>query len=175
MDGVLASFEQGFLNLWRKLYPDRDFVPFESRRAFYLKLDYPQNYWPQIEEVYNSKGFFENLPPVEGAIKALNQIAKEGHTIKICTIPLVANPFSREEKLIWIEKHLGKQFLKDTIITADKSLFDADYLIDDRPEIKITRYPSWEQIIFDAPYNREVTNKKRLLKWSDWRGLVESS
>jgi hypothetical protein len=42
MDGVLADFEAGFLNHWLRLHPDKDHVPIEARKSFYIDDDYPE-------------------------------------------------------------------------------------------------------------------------------------
>lgn len=35
----------------------------------------------------------------------------------------------------WVEKHLGRDFLEQVILTRDKTLITGDILIDDKPDI----------------------------------------
>lgn len=35
----------------------------------------------------------------------------------------------------WVEKHLGKEFLEQIVLTRDKTIVSGDLLIDDRPDI----------------------------------------
>jgi 5'-nucleotidase len=163
MDGVLANFEEGFLIEWKNNYPELPYIPIQARRSF-LSI---------VEGIYFKKGFVLGLEPFEGAIEALKTMRSEGHEVKICTTPLSGNKYSVEEKTAWVEKHLGKEWLKNLISIKDKSLVEGDYLIDDKPEITTTSIPKWEQIIFDAPYNRKVVGKKRLLKWADWQKVIK--
>lgn len=36
----------------------------------------------------------------------------------------------------WVEKHLGRDFLEQVILTRDKTLIAGDLLIDDKPDIQ---------------------------------------
>lgn len=173
MDGVLANFEEGFINEWKKKYPKLPFVQLQNRSNFYIRDDYPQEFLTKVESVYFKKGFILGLNPLKGAIEALREMVADGYQVKICTTPLNGNKFSEEEKTAWVEKYLGKEWLKNLIFIKDKSLVEGDCLIDDKPDIKKTTVPKWEQVIFDAPYNRMVKNLKRLSHWSNWRSVIK--
>jgi 5'-nucleotidase len=57
------------------------------------------------------------------------------------------------------------------ILTKDKTLIKADYIIDDKPEISgVENMPAWEHIIFDRPYNRQVN--KRRITWETWKDVM---
>ena len=43
-----------------------------------------------------------------------------------------------------------------------------DVLIDDKPNITGSATPTWQQLLFDAPYNRHVAHLPRLSSWADW-------
>jgi len=53
----------------------------------------------------------------------------------------------------------------------DKTLIIGDILIDDKPEIKGISTPNWEHIIFDQPYNKNITNKKRI-NWDNFKEVL---
>jgi 5'-nucleotidase len=76
------------------------------------------------------------------------------------------------EKYQWTEQHLGNEWAKKVILTRDKTLVKGDFLIDDRPEIIGVVTPVWEHVVFDKPYNRDVTNKKRLKSLKDWKSVL---
>lgn len=104
MDGVLCDFA--------KRYRER-------------QLENPNIYYPQSEY-----GFFENLDPIPGAIKAYWALKKE-FNVKILTSPSIHNPLCYTEKRNWVEEYLGFSEVFHLTITKDKHLFKADYLIDD--------------------------------------------
>lgn len=96
---------------------------------------------------------------------------EEGHVLKICTSPLSEYDNCVTEKFAWVEKHFGSDWTKNIILVKDKTQIRADYLIDDKPEITGDLIPTWEQIVFDQPYNRHITGKQRLIYWTDWYSL----
>ena len=75
------------------------------------------------------------------------------------------------EKLSWVERHLGREFMLRTILTRDKTLVRGNVLIDDKPEVKGVMTPEWEHILFDLPCNRNVPSKRRLT-WKNYRGVL---
>ena len=48
---------------------------------------------------------------------------------------------------------MGEDWIKRIILTKDKTIINADMLVDDRPQIQGATIPSWEHIIYDQPYN----------------------
>lgn len=126
-----------------------------------------------IAEVMVHPGFYSDLEPVPGAKKALKEILREGHDVRIVTSPWVSNPTCASDKLNWVVKHYGSHWGPRVIITADKTLVRGDILIDDKPEVTGSLDPEWEHVVFDQPYNQDV-QRRRLLDWSGWRDIVEA-
>ena len=109
MDGVLCDFEGAFA---------RD------------KIAYPNIEYPQSRE-----GFYRELEPIAGAINAMDTFLKLA-TVEpyILTAPSLYNPLSYTEKRLWVEDHLGFEWVERLIISPDKSLLKGDALIDDHVE-----------------------------------------
>jgi len=57
------------------------------------------------------------------------------------------------------------------ITTNDKTVCRGTLLIDDHPNIRGSRFPSWRQVIFDQPYNQNRTDMPRLTSWNNWERL----
>lgn len=170
-DGPLADFEQGMLDVWRKLHPRTFFVPVEKRTSFVPLDDYPEKLHKKITAMCRAPGFFFNLPPTPGALRAAWEMLKLGHDVRICTSPFPHFENCVLEKYLWVERHLGRKFTDRIILTRDKTLVRADLLIDDKPDIKGGLEPTWEHIVFDAPYNGHIKNKKRI-NWSNYRQVL---
>ena len=171
MDGVLADFDGTFLKLWRELHPDKFFVPIEERRSFFVKDEYPDELKPLMSKIIWGPGFFRHMLPVEGGKEALTEMEEMGYEVFICTSPLSTYRNCVLEKFEWVDKHLGPKWVNRIILTKDKTLVKADYLIDDKPEITgVENNPTWEHIVFDRPYNREV--KKRRITWENWKEIM---
>ena len=171
MDGVLSDFDGEFLKRWRECYPDKFFVPIEERTTFYVKEQYPAELRPLMSEIIWGPGFFRNMMPVDGGKEALDEMKSLDHEVFICTSPLSTYKNCVLEKFEWVDRVLGPDWVKHIIITKDKTLVKADYIIDDKPEITgVEKTPGWEHILYDCPYNKDVN--RRRLTWKTWKSVL---
>ncbi len=137
------------------IYVDMDDVlaDFEKSYKYRLKQN-PFILYPQSEY-----GFFRKLEPIKGAIYAMEKLS-EIYEVFILTAPSEMNPLCYTEKRLWVEDHLGMEWVSKLIISPDKSLFIGDYLIDDNPNSKGQdkfqgelilfggeEYPDWEKVL----------------------------
>jgi 5'-nucleotidase len=174
MDGVKADYYKGFCIEWAKRFPDRPIVPASELKTFYLENAYPKEWEQDILAITRGKGFFLNLPLIEGAAEALKEMDECGKfEVYLCTAPDVdaEDQCCPGEKLQWIEKHLGKKWLKRTIMSTDKSLIHGHYIIDDKPVMKQSVGPMWKRIFFTHAYNKDLPGP-RINKWSEWRKVL---
>ena len=172
MDGVLANFEQGFVNIWKEKHPELPYIPVEERTTFYTYKQYPKEHRPLTQDIVRAPGFFASLPPIEGALKGFAELAETDHQINICSSPLIGNPTGASEKYDWIEEHLGRDWLGKVILAPDKTMVRGDILIDDRPEVKGSQTPVWEHILYDHLYNQHMEGRRRLT-WANWSEVLE--
>ena len=170
MDGVIVDFERGFIESWRKKYPNKPYISLKERKNFYVIDDYPEELKRDASKIYLEIGFFEKLKPIKDAIPAFKEISRK-FEVFIITSPLTERPNTISEKMEWIKKKLGNETLERLIITKDKTIVHADYLIDDKPGVQGIFTPTWEQIIFDQPYNQNVKGKKRT-NWRNWKEIL---
>ena len=76
--------------------------------------------------------FFRNLEPIPFAIEAFKELAGDPRFyVAIATGPSEENPLSYMEKRIWVEQHLGKEFVHRLYITPEKHRIIGDVLVDD--------------------------------------------
>src|SRR5580658_3981472 len=108
-DGPLADWESAFLTRWKSLYPDLPCVEWNERKNFRAAQDYEslvedpaekKAMRSRAESIYLAKGFYENLPVVDGAVKALNELL-ERCDLRICTSPLTEFRNCVLEKYEW--------------------------------------------------------------------------
>ncbi|WP_066800682.1 5' nucleotidase, NT5C type [Moraxella oblonga] len=167
-DNVLANFDKGMVDCFCKQFPH---LPLNKERTkFYWADDYPEyaNYFSQI---YTTKGFFEHLEPMNGAIDAIKALLAFGHDVRICTSPISDYRHCVNEKFIWVEKHLGFDWTKRLILTKDKSWVRGDILIDDKPIITGSLTPTWTHWHYLHSYNAHLPNKK--VVWTDKESWAE--
>ena len=178
MDGVLADFNAGFLEKFKKVNPTKPFIPLNELKTFYIEEQYKAVFGMGIEvrSIIESEGFFRDLPPIDGAIEAIQYLAQQEHVqLFICTSPLRKYQNCVLEKYEWILKHLGVEFTEKIILTRDKTLINAHFLIDDKPEIKGSQEPSWMHLLFETHHNRHISPKNDQVKVHGWkdRQIVE--
>lgn len=134
MDGVLVDFKSG-----------------EER----VDEEILRKYGDHSEDI---PGIFSLMSPIEGAVKAVNTLAKHYDVFILSTAPW-GNPTAWMDKRTWITKYFKDIFYKRIILTHRKDLILGDYLIDDRPNngasgfcgdwIKYGSedFPDWESVI----------------------------
>ncbi|WP_305815369.1 5' nucleotidase, NT5C type [Photobacterium leiognathi] len=138
------------------IYVDMDDVICDFKKAFdEAILNDSQTKYPQSQY-----GFFADLEPLDGAISAVTAINKSPqYEFYILTAPSPRNPLCYTEKRVWVEKHLGYNFVEKLIICSNKGLLKGDILIDDnisgrgqeRFEGKVlhfgsSEFPNWEAV-----------------------------
>jgi 5'-nucleotidase len=165
MDGVLADFDGATEIFLRQNHPH---IPIAERKNFYFRHDYPdETHHGLINDLHASQHFFRNLEPITDALEGWQRIIDLGYEPRICSSPLHTNEWCKEEKLAWVEHHLGRRAMKTALITSYKEECDGIALIDDRPEIKNATTAPWRHIIFDQPYNASIETELRLYGWRD--------
>jgi 5'-nucleotidase len=174
MDGVFSDFTGGFYKLAAELHPK--LVPhlpdLTTQRTFYIDecIDDPEQA-KIAAELCNHPRLFDMLPPIPGAIEGIQYLRKvarsKGIEVMICTAPHKENNRSYSAKPEWIERHLGFDWLNNTLIVRDKTVISAILLLDDKPEPLGSFQPIWEHVLMDQPYNRTMLNKARFHNWSE--------
>lgn len=174
MDGVIADFDQEFLQRWRRRHPDKLYIPLEERNTFYLKDSYPEDLKPLVAEILLESSFFREMLPMKGAKEALEEMREKGWEVFICTSPLSTYKNCVSEKYEWVENYLGSSWVKQVILTKDKTIIKGDFLIDDKPLITgVEASPEWEHILYDRPYNRGAN--RRRITWDNWKDILLAS
>lgn len=161
MDGVIADYEEELIRRWNERNPNKKIELDQDRTEFRTEHNFPEELQKEMREITLEPDFFHSLKPIKGGIDGIKELAKHNEVF-ICTSPQTRNEHCMQGKLSFIKKHLAGDWLRKTIITKDKTLVQADFLIDDNPDIRGVSEPTWEHILYDQPYNRHITNKKRM-------------
>jgi 5'(3')-deoxyribonucleotidase len=134
MDNVLVDFPSGVARLDER-----------TRRAYEGRLD----------EV---PGIFARMDPVPGAIEGYLLLAERFDAYVLSTAPW-ENPSAWSDKLLWIQRHLGRAAHKRLILTHHKNLNAGDFLVDDRTHngaerfrgehihFGTERFPDWPSVV----------------------------
>lgn len=179
LDGVVANWGKGWDQYLDWRYPSsstKNIPRHANQLSFDLHKGLSEDECKIVDETMDNMSYI-NLEPIEGAIDALLSIQALGHEVLLVTSPWLTNPNCVQDKLAWVEKHLGAEWINRVIITKDKTLIDGDILIDDKPSIHGAKIdPTWVQVVFTQPYNRDVIARYRLDDWQadNWLDVLAS-
>jgi 5'-nucleotidase len=169
MDGTVTNLEK---LMWARAAEQLGPDVLPAKR---LRYEFEDEFSPELCNVLNriqrSKGFYFDMEPIPGAIEALNQMRAFGHDVFICTSPLRVYEYCVTEKYAWVDKHLGKDWVRRLILAKDKTLIQGNALIDDKPDVGGVVIPTWEHILYCQRYNAHVPNKRRLT-WENWQEVL---
>lgn len=128
-----------------------------------------------IEQALADPRLYASTVAMPGAAAALAELDRH-HDVFIVTSPDLRNPGCLPGKVDTIAREFGHRWLERCMFTADKTVIDADVLIDDRPVIRGTEpRPSWRQLLFGAErYNAAVPGTMRAADWDAALRLLRS-
>lgn len=170
MDGTLVDWDLGFAQNWKS----RSTI--DRSLSYSMEKCVPAEFEKEATQLFHQKGFFLNLPWMEGAKQALHEMEAAGLQIFLCTSPIRTSRYCAQEKMEWVRKHLGESWLDRLILCQDKTTVKGDILIDDKPLDQLSpggkhTAASWKQVLFDAPYNRQL-RAPRISVWRNWRDVI---
>lgn len=120
-----------------------------------------------FEEINKEPGFFRNLPAKEGAIEGIRELS---HYYDIVFIT-ASEHYAYVDKYLWIEENLPFLPKPNLILTHRKDLVLGDIFVDDGPH-NLLKSPAKMKIVFDHPWNRQLTQFQRVYQWGDLLDLL---
>jgi len=165
MDGCLVDWDRGFAQAWGGR------SPIDRRLSYSMEECVPAAMKAEATALFHSEGFFLGLPPMAGGVAAMRRLAAMGYRVFLCTSPVLSSVNCAGEKFEWVRAHLGAEWVRQIILTSDKTAVRGDVLIDDKPNITGAHYPVWQQLMFNAPYNTSLEGRARL---DSWEGVVDA-
>jgi 5'-nucleotidase len=111
----------------------------------------------------NAEGFFRDLPVIKDSQRVL-QALSERYEVFIATAAMeFQNSFV--DKYQWLQRHFPFIGWRNYVFCGDKSIINADYLIDD----SAYNFDGFrgEGLLFDAPHNAHETRYRRVHGWQE--------
>lgn len=109
--------------------------------------------------------FFEDLAVMPGCLAAVRELAAVHEVVVVSAAMDV--PCSFAAKFRWLQRHFPFIPPSRIVFCGDKSLIDADYLIDDRAR-HFERFKG-QPLLFSAPHNSGESRYPRMDSWRDVR------
>jgi 5'(3')-deoxyribonucleotidase len=111
--------------------------------------------------------FFEQLAVMPDAQDVIRELAAR-HDVFIVSAAMDV-PCSFDAKYRWLQRHFPFIAPSQIVFCGDKSIIDADYLIDDRAR-HFARFKG-RPLLFSAPHNAADTGYDRVASWADIRAI----
>lgn len=112
--------------------------------------------------------FFRDLDRVDGSVETVRALC-ERYDVFVATAAMEV-PTSFADKYAWLREHFPFIPPSNIVFCGDKSVVQADYLIDDSPR-QLARFAG-QRLLFDAPHNRHETRFTRVCGWAEVRRLL---
>lgn len=111
--------------------------------------------------------FFEDLALLPDCQDVIRELA-ERHEVFIVSAAMDV-PASFDAKFRWLRRHFPFIPPSNIVFCGDKSIIDADYLIDDRAR-HFRRFKG-RPVLFSAPHNAAETRYPRVSSWAEIREM----
>lgn len=163
MDGVLADVYSRFFDLHEQESGQRLSVQDVAGK---LEADaFPH----QITWV-TSPGFFRSVPVMPGSFSGLKHLNEQNNVIVVSMA--TEFPQSLTDKQLWLAQHFPFISWKQIVFCGNKSLINADIMIDDHP--KNLDHFRGETIMFTQPHNININHSKhrRVSSWIEIEKLL---
>ncbi|HET7628218.1 MAG TPA: 5'-3'-deoxyribonucleotidase [Bacillales bacterium] len=119
----------------------------------------------EIKAYYDDENFFRDLEVIGDSQQVLEEL-NEHYEIFIATAAMEV-PASFAAKYDWLREHFPFLCEQNFVFCGDKSIINADYLIDDN--VKNFKRFRGQGILFTAPHNVHETGYVRVDNWQDVR------
>ena len=160
IDEVLSHFSESCLKLFNKEFNEQ-YTTEDLQGKKLAELD--RRFVEKVDYYLANESFFLELKVIRDSQEVLQKLSAH-YEIYIVTAAMEF-PASLAPKYQWLKQHFGFLNEKHFVFCGDKSIIQADYLIDDTPSNLDTF--SGQGILFTAPHNRDVTGYTRLNNWQE--------
>lgn len=158
MDEVLADPISKFIKLYNRDYGvPLDLVLDPGNEIYHHVPEHVSKKW---FEYINEKGFFRDLPLIEGSVEALKKL-QEKHEVYIVSAAMEFRN-SLEDKVDWLAEHFPFITWRNIMFCGDK-IVDVDVMIDDRAKNFINF--KGRKLLFTSPHNMLLTDYERVDNW----------
>jgi hypothetical protein len=143
-------------------------------------------YGKRITTYFKKPGFFANLPIEDYALRGLFRMETLGFDVYIVISMTSGYLPALIEQLGWLEKKFPESWHSKFLVSRDKTLLSADYLVDVSPNVLETYdlfkkrgstqfsrpsavTPSWKLVLVDRPFNTSFSAcHARFGLWEQW-------
>ena len=139
-------------------------VRVEDLTGYHLEDRVPAEHREAAESMFDAS-FFEDLELFPDCVEVIDELTSRFEVFIVSAAMDV--PLSFDAKYRWLRRHFPFIPPSHLVFCGDKSIIDADYLIDDRAR-HFARFRG-RPVLFSAPHNAAETRYPRVSSWAEVR------
>lgn len=166
MDDVLAYSAEKAADAFTK---EHGFGPTHAElQGKHLQDTVPPEYSKKIVSYFYQKGFLRDVPLIADSQEIVRQLYDKYEVFIVSAA--MEMPYSLEDKFFWLEQHFPFIQWKRIVFCGDKSIINADVLIDDR-SLNFEKFTG-RPLLFTAHHNLNITGYERVNSWKEVGNLL---
>jgi 5'(3')-deoxyribonucleotidase len=162
MDEVIADYHTKHLAVFNRTFNES--LSTDDVLGSRLRLIRP-NLANEIIKLADDPSFFGDLDVIAGSQDVIRELSE--HYEIFITTAAMEHPSSFQAKFEWLKNHFPNIDSLNYVFCGDKSIINADYLIDDNSR-HFRRFRG-QGILFTAPHNIHETGYVRVNSWQEVR------
>lgn len=166
MDDVVADAQARFGEWYTRDYAV-EFTPEQLYSTRIEDLIKPEHNGCIREYVFHDD-FFKDLPVIAGAKEVIEELHKKYEIF--FTTAAIEFPNSLLPKLAWLGEHFPYVTWKNIVFCGDKSIINADYMIDDN--VRNFKGFIGKGILFTAAHNHQTEWDTRVNNWQEVKDML---
>lgn len=164
MDDTLEDLLESWVAELNKMYGTN--VNHEDIDDWDIGLFFPNLTRFQIFEPLFTCDFWDSVKPKEGAVKYVKKLKDDGFQVYVCTNTNYKTLKDKMDKVLF--KYFDFLSWNDVIVTTNKQMVDADFLIDDGVHNLLGG--KYKGILMDAPHNRKFNEREyNIFRAKNWQ------
>lgn len=171
MDDVLVNLHEAWIYALNKSYglnvSTEDITDWDMT-SYFSTLTMEQIFSP-----LSDGDFWYSVKPKDGAVKYVKRLKDDGYQVYVCTTSYYKTLKEKMDGALF--RYFDYLTWADVIVTSNKQMIDADFLIDDGKHNLVSG--KYKGILMDMPHNRKFDEKKygivRVHNWEEIYKYIE--
>jgi len=165
MDEVIADVMPKFLELYELRFGKR-----LEREDYWGKKVYQIPGAEHIRDALYEKGFFQGLQVMPGSREGVRELMEHYDVFIVTAAMEFRNSF--EDKYDWLQEHFPFIHWKNIVFCGDKSIVEADYMIDDHVS-NLERFQG-KPLLYTSSHNIHESRFTRVNNWEEVRAFFRA-
>lgn len=166
MDDVLINLHEAWVPALNKTFGTN--VNVEDITDWDMTLFFPNLTTRQIFSPLSDSDFWYSVKPKEGAVEYVKRLRDDGYQIYVCTTSYYKTLREKMDGALF--RYFDYLSWSDVIVTSDKQMINADFLIDDGTHNLVGG--KYKKILMDMPHNRKFRERSHgIVRMHNWEEI----